>query len=286
MTKLFNKLWRNPIAIFLLGAVVGLSIPSLVAKPIQNLIFQQFIATKNTFGKQLPLPSNLISLVSPEGKELLIQSKKQEDYWYLSPQFVTQKSQSFVLKSWGSDGGTPSVKTPPLSACGVATMVMVLNALSIPAPVADEYYPFRVFTQDNFFNSKARSVIAPEIVSLRGIALEELKPLLESYPVKAQVYHSTDTNIKQFRKIVSENLKQPNNFVIVNYLRKAINQESGGHISALAAYNEKADRFLILDLSRYKYPPVWVKTKDLWKAMDTKVSVTQKTRGFILVSRN
>lgn len=265
MTKLSNKLWRNPITVFLLGAVFGLSVPTLVVKPILNLVFRQFVATKNTSGKQLPLPSNLISLVSPEGQELLIQSKSKEDYWYLSSQFVTQKTQSF---------------------CGVATMVMVLNALSIPAPVADEYYPFHVFTQDNFFNSKARSVIAPEIVSLRGIALEELKPLLESYPVKVQVYHSTDTNIEQFRKIVSENLKQPNNFVIVNYLRKAINQESGGHISALAAYNEKADRFLILDVSRYKYPPVWVKTKDLWKAMATKISVSQKTRGFVLVSRN
>jgi hypothetical protein len=44
--------------------------------------------------------------------------------------------------------------------------------------------------------------------------------------------------------------------VIVNYLRKAIGQEKGGHISPLAAYDAETDRFLILDVSRYKYPPV------------------------------
>ena len=52
-------------------------------------------------------------------------------------------------------------------------------------------------------------------------------------------------------------------FVIVNYLRKALGEQTGGHISPLAAYDGKADRFLILDVARYKYPPVWVKTADI-----------------------
>jgi Phytochelatin synthase len=36
---------------------------------------------------------------------------------------------------------------------------------------------------------------------------------------------------------------------------RAIGQEQGGHISPLAAYDAETDRFLILDVSRYKYPP-------------------------------
>jgi hypothetical protein len=45
-------------------------------------------------------------------------------------------------------------------------------------------------------------------------------------------------------------------------------------------------RFLILDVSRYKYPPVWVKATDLWKAMDrVDSSGSGKKRGFVLVSR-
>jgi len=73
--------------------------------------------------------------------------------------------------------------------------------------------------------------------------------------------------------------------VIVNYLRKAIGQERGGHISPLAAYDAKADRFLILDVARYKYPPVWVKTSEIFDAMNTTDSDNDnKTRGYVLVS--
>jgi hypothetical protein len=73
--------------------------------------------------------------------------------------------------------------------------------------------------------------------------------------------------------------------VIVNYLRKAMGEETGGHISPLAAYDGKADRFLILDVARYKYPPVWVKTADMFAAMNTPDAVNDnKTRGFVLVT--
>jgi len=71
----------------------------------------------------------------------------------------------------------------------------------------------------------------------------------------------------------------------VNFLRKALGEERGGHISPLGAYDEKADRFLLLDVARYKYPPVWVKTSELFDAMNTADSDNDsKTRGYILVS--
>ena len=75
-------------------------------------------------------------------------------------------------------------------------------------------------------------------------------------------------------------------FVIVNYLRKAIGQEKGGHISPLAAFDAESDRFLILDVARYKYPPVWVKTAELFAAMNTTDSDNEnKTRGYVLVAK-
>jgi hypothetical protein len=73
--------------------------------------------------------------------------------------------------------------------------------------------------------------------------------------------------------------------VLVNYLRKTLGEETGGHISPLAAYDAKADRFLILDVARYKYPPVWVKTADMFGAMNTPDAANNnKTRGFVLVT--
>ena len=74
-------------------------------------------------------------------------------------------------------------------------------------------------------------------------------------------------------------------YVIVNYLRRTIGQERGGHISPLAAYDAETDRFLVLDVSRYKYPPVWVKAEDLFAAMNTPDSDNEnRTRGYVLVS--
>jgi ribosomal protein S24E len=161
---------------------------------------------------------------------------------------------------------------------------MVLNAIAIPAPEAPEYAPYRLFTQDNFFNTQTQKVVTSEVVSRRGMTLDQLGKLLESYPVKAEVHHAGDLTLEEFRTLVVKNLQEPKNFVLVNYLRKAIGQETGGHISPLAAYNQKTDRFLILDVSRYKYPPVWVKAEELWKAMATVDSDSGKTRGFVLVS--
>ncbi|AFY42625.1 phytochelatin synthase family protein [Nostoc sp. PCC 7107] len=223
------------------------------------------VSSGTVISQTLPVSSNLITFNSKEGEKLLIQSRAREDFFPLSMQFITQNNQAF---------------------CGVASSVMVLNGLGILAPETPQYSPYRVFTQENFFsNEKTKKVITPEVVSRQGITLEQLGGLIASYDVQVKVYHAADTNLEQFRKIVSENLKQPKNFVIVNYLRKEIGQEKGGHISPIAAYNEQTDRFLIMDVSRYKYPPVWVKAADLWKAMNTTDTTSGKTRGFVIVSK-
>jgi Phytochelatin synthase len=224
------------------------------------------LAAGNLAAQTLPLPSNLIAFNSPEGEQLLLESQSKEDFWHLSIQFVTQINQAY---------------------CGVATIVMVLNGLGIPAPEAPQYKPYRVFTQENFFNNEAtQQVIRPEVVSRQGMTLEQLGQLFASYAVKVEVYPAAETTLQEFRRLVAENLKQPGNFVVVNYLRREIGQERGGHISPIAAYNEPSDRFLILDVARYKYPPVWVKAEDLWQAMTTLDPASGKTRGFVLVSRS
>ena len=234
--------------------------------PLKAMILGFCVASGSVLAQTLPLPRNLITFSSTQGEQLLLTSKARQDYWPLSIQFVTQNNQAY---------------------CGVASMVMVLNALAIPAPVAPAYSPYHVFTQENFFNNEqTRKVLAPEVVSQKGMTLDQLGQFLGSYSVKVKVYHAGQISLEEFRRLAVENLKQSDSFVVVNYLRKAIGQEKGGHISPLAAYNEQTDRFLILDVSRYKYPPVWVKAADLWQAMATMDSESGKTRGFVLVSRN
>lgn len=240
-----------------------IGILNFIGIPIQ-VIMGLCIASSSIFAQTLPLPQNLINFNSTEGEKLLIGSSALQDYFPLSIQFVTQKNQAY---------------------CGVASSVMVLNALGIPAPEAPEYGKFHLFTQDNFFNAQTQKIVAADVVAQNGMTLEQLGKLLESYRVKVKVRHAGDVTLGEFREMVVKNLQEPGNFVLVNYLRKTLSQETGGHISPLAAYNQETDRFLILDVSRYKYPPVWVKASELWQAMATVDSDSGKTRGFVLVKR-
>ena len=211
----------------------------------------------------LPLPPNLINLNSPKGEQLLRDSQVREDYLPLSVHFTIQQNKAY---------------------CGVASSVMVLNALSISAPKAPEYGTFRFFTQDNFFNAQTDSILTPAVVSRQGITLDEFGKLLKIHAAKVKVYHSDETNLETFRTLAISNLSESGDFILVNYLRTAIQQKMGGHFSPLAAYHKQTDRFLILDVARYMYPPVWVTAEELWDAMVTIDPVSGKKRGFVMVS--
>jgi hypothetical protein len=213
----------------------------------------------------LPLPQNLINLNSNEGAELLKDSEALQSYWPLSIQFVTQENQAF---------------------CGVATIVMVLNALNVPAPTTPEFEPYKTFTQENVFTPATEKVLPQETLRKMGMTLDQIGGFISTYGVKAEVHHAADSSLEEFRTLAKENLGTANRHVIVNYLRKSLGQEKGGHISPLAAYDADTDRFLLLDVARYKYPPVWISAAELFNAMNTTDSDNQnRTRGFVLVSK-
>ncbi|MGB3311613.1 MAG: phytochelatin synthase family protein [Nodosilinea sp.] len=209
----------------------------------------------------LPLPEQLIPLTAPEGQVLLRDSEALADYIPLTSQFVTQINQAF---------------------CGVASMAMVLNALGVSAPLAPQWER-NYFTQENIFNEQTEAIIGRDAIARQGLTLAELAGILETYPVSAEIYHGSDVSLEEFRSLIRANLETPGNYVLINYLRRAIGQERGGHISPLSAYDADTDQFLILDVSRYKYPPVWVQAETLWESINTVDSVSGKTRGFLLI---
>ncbi len=213
----------------------------------------------------LPLPPALIGAASDQGEALLIGAEAREAYFPLADHFVTQQNQAF---------------------CGVASMTMVLNASGLPAPAVPEYDPYRTFTQDNVLTAATEAVLPMATIKKMGITLDQLGGMVATYPLTVSVRHASDSSVDGFRKEASEALKTTGHFVIINYLRKAIGQEKGGHISPLAAFDADDDRFLILDVARYKYPPVWVKTADLFAAMNTQDSDNNnQTRGYVLIAR-
>lgn len=216
-------------------------------------------------GETLPLPETLVGAATDQGEALLIDADAREAYFPLASNFLTQQNQAF---------------------CGVASMVMVLNSLELPAPAVPAFDPYRTFTQDNVLDARTEAILPVEVIKKQGITLDQLGGLFSVQPVAVTVHHAADSSLEAFRSAAREALATPGHFVIVNYLRKAIGQEKGGHISPLAAFDAETDRFLILDVARYKYPPVWVKASDLFAAMNTTDSDNEnKTRGFILVSK-
>ena len=233
------------VAIAFLAASVGISFQSESLK-----------------AQTLPIADNLTSLNSYQGQQLLQESESLADYIPLASQFVTQVNQAF---------------------CGVASIVMVLNALDIEAPEAPEW-DRQYFTQDNVLNDRTEAVIAEDVIARQGLTLAELGQILETYPVQVKTHYGSDVTLDEFRRAIAANLENSGDYVLINYLRRAIGQERGGHISPIAAYDAESDRFLVLDVSRYKYPPVWVTAEELWKSTDTVDSVSDKTRGFLLIS--
>jgi hypothetical protein len=223
------------------------------------------LAATGVRAETLPLPPNLIDVQSEAGGKLLFESESHAAYLSLSINFLTQKTQSY---------------------CGVASIVMVLNALNVPAPTTPEYDPYHTFTQDNFLDEKTDSILPRDVLAKQGMTLDQLGKLLAVHPVTVEVVHAADSSLEQFRSKARDALARPGHFVIVNYLRSAIGEEKFGHISPLAAYDVEADRFLILDVARYKYPPVWVTAADLFNAMNTTDAVNQnRTRGFVMVGK-
>lgn len=202
---------------------------------------------------RLALPANLISLDSALGQRLLSESHTKQDYAILAQQFQTQKLRAY---------------------CGVASGVMVLNALNPSA---------QPLNQDTFFTPEAQKIRSSYAVAFMGMSLEQLAALLKSHQVQVETHYASETTLEQFRTQVKENLARDRDFVIVNYDRAGVGQAKAGHISPISAYHEKSDRFLIEDVSSYKYPPVWVSASDLWKAMNTRDFSSGHTRGYLLI---
>ena len=101
----------------------------------------------------LPLPNNLTGFDSAAGEQLLIDADAREGYFSLASNFVTQKNQAY---------------------CGVASIVMVLNSMKVPAPPVPEYEPYKTFTQDNVLNDQTDRVLARSVLMEIGMTLDQI----------------------------------------------------------------------------------------------------------------
>ncbi|KPQ08481.1 MAG: Phytochelatin synthase [Rhodobacteraceae bacterium HLUCCA12] len=205
----------------------------------------------------------LIYLTDEPGEALFFESEERSDYFALASYLETEQILTF---------------------CGPATIATVLNSLEVERPAPRELYPWRLWTQDMVFTPENQEVKPYAMVEHEGLVLEDLATFFRNLGVSAEYRHADTFDTDELRQIVVDTLAAPDQRLVVNYSRQPINQSGGGHISPVAAYDADSDRVLILDVARYKYPPVWLTLDDLLTAMRDVDPDSDEARGLVVVS--
>jgi hypothetical protein len=238
-----------------------------LAKAIAIVIVAVTLGGSATARDATKAKAPLVYFLDPQSAELLAGAEKQ-DFMPLISRFISEYQATF---------------------CGIASSVMALNALGIKPPVSPQWYPYSYWDQDNIFSEEVLKEVKPVSgINAGGITLEELQTLLNLSGAKAEKVFASDTDVDAFRQAARAAIADPNAILIVNFGRAQLGQagiDGGGHISPIAAYNAKTDRFLVLDVARYKFVPSWVTADRLYVAMNTPDSSSGKTRGYVIVRK-
>ena len=231
----------------------------------------------------------LVEWESGESVERLSRSSHKTDFFPLSNHFISQDNSIF---------------------CGPVSSAIVLNALRLGKrgglprdrrsiakdemgwlpQGADPFYG--KYTPNNVLNDRTKTrlevlgtpiLIDGEPKSDFGLQLRQLAQVLRSHGLEVVTRVVDDgADAAAIRREIAANLASGDDYVLVNYARRSLGQEGGGHISPLGAYDEHSDSFLIMDVNPNRASWVWVGSDDLIAAMRTFDTV--ENRGYLLVS--
>lgn len=203
-------------------------------------------------------------LNTPEGSKRLINSSHQNSYWQLSIYLDTQKEPTY---------------------CGVASAIMVLNALEIDRPPWKDKSNFKLFMQEHFFTPEVEQIITKQKAASKGIDLFMLAQAIKTFGVSVELIKGTDLTLDTLRKTILRTLHTKDTYMIANYYRPAVKQTGTGHFSPIAAYDEESDSVLVMDVARYRYPPTWVPLTMLLESMQAFDNESGSARGLLIVSK-
>ena len=232
----------------------------------------------------------LVNWTAPASLARLARSAHKVDFFPLSNHFVGQDNKIF---------------------CGPTSVAIVLNALRPRHPDAPltthsltpedrawmrpgsnpflrKYTPHNVLTEQT--KTRLEVLGKPLVIDGKrqrdfGLQLRQLAQVFRAHglAVTTRVVDA-QADAARITRELARNLATADNFVVVNYSRRALGQPGGGHISPLGAYDADSDSFLVLDVNPARAPWVWVRAADLIAAMRTFDTV--ENRGYLLVSEN
>ncbi|KXZ56469.1 hypothetical protein GPECTOR_1g42 [Gonium pectorale] len=261
------------------GLQQGFSIPQATSSPAtaHTTPHQQTAGFKKTFYKRkLPSPP-AIEFSSKEGRQLFQEALLEGSmvgFFKLMEQFNTQDEPAF---------------------CGLASLAMVLNALSID--------PRRTWKGAwRWFHEAMLDCCRPlDIVKEEGITLYQASCLARCNGARVELRPYGSTSLEAFREEVASVCRSEEEHVVVSYSRKAFLQTGDGHFSPIGGYHRGRDLALVLDVvghwgwagggawvvvARFKYPPHWVPLPLLYHAMSYIDPETGRPRGYMRLSSN
>ncbi len=194
-------------------------------------------------------------------------------------------------------------------ACGQAAATIVLGAIyelnktpfplveEWPVAIGDKKYPlqYRLFNEGNFFNEATDKILNRKTIYMKmtkadgtfggGVDIDELQAMLKVHGVKSKLVFADkydDEKLAEFRKLVKEVVNSDKKFLILNYDHSYKNL-MGGHFSPVAAYDEKSDSVLMLDVAAHRNPWIWINLSDIYHAMNTKNYAGTNYRGYLII---
>nr|CAH8832843.1 unnamed protein product [Trichobilharzia regenti] len=239
----------------------------LVHNPTQNVSVVhdaaqlQNVARIQEFYRR-PLPRHCISFSSPEGKRIFreaLLSGHMETYFCLASQFCTQEEPSY---------------------CGLASLVMVLNALGLD--------PGRVWKSPwRWYHESMLTCCLPQDVLTKGITLDDFVKIGRCYGLDVDLHRvSSENSLSHFREMVTKMTSGlSEGYLVVCYSRSALGQTGTGHFAPVGGYHPQRELVFLFDTARFKYPPHWVSLTKLWESMNQVDPATQLPRGFVVLRK-
>lgn len=219
----------------------------------------------------------LIGWNTEEGQSRLARSAYKTDFFQLVNNFQPQSNPLY---------------------CGIASSVIVLNTMrlnrnAIPSQKPIEvdvpkdmgggrlYYP--AYSQLTLLGELTEPVKSRTVIELKntgegggeidpGLKLAQLKGVLEVYNTWADLHYAnvdSEDAVAVFRENLKAVLADSVRFMVVNFKGRMLGTPTDGHISPVAAYDQKTDSVLLLDVAGHLNPWYWVPVAHLYGAMHT-----------------
>ncbi|KAI8378062.1 Phytochelatin synthase-domain-containing protein [Radiomyces spectabilis] len=208
---------------------------------------------------QRQLPTHLVRFASPEGKALFRKAMDvghAENFFPLTGNFTTQSEPAF---------------------CGPSSLAMVLNALEVD--------PKRIWKGNwRWFSDELLDCCATtEQMKENGITFGQFACLAGCH-ANVVVKQAPTFTFEEFKQDVADVTARSDQFMVISFSRKTLQQTGDGHFSPIGAYNPENDMVLVLDTARYKYPSYWCDIKTLYESMKPIDKETGRPRGYFLLS--